>query len=154
MLQDIRQNIQGTAAKIVVGLIVISFAFFGIESILLSGGGSGMAEVNGESIQASEVQQLVNTEKRRLISMMGDNIDYSLLDDQRMGAQALQSGKTTDRLKGPQTDPAPQRSSRMQEGHTLVPPGPRTSRGPLPSCSGNSAVGTAGPGGDGRGGLL
>lgn len=91
MLQDIRQNIQGTAARVVIGLIVISFAFFGIESILLSGGGSGMAEVNGESIQASEVQQMVDTEKRRLISMMGDNIDYSLLDDQRMGAQALQS---------------------------------------------------------------
>lgn len=91
MLQDIRQNIQGTAAKIVIGLIVISFAFFGVESILLSGGGSGMAEVNGEQIQAGEVQQMVNTEKRRLISMMGDNIDYSLLDDQRMGAQALQS---------------------------------------------------------------
>ncbi len=91
MLQDIRQNIQGTAARIVIGLIVISFAFFGIESILLSGGGSGMAEVNGEQIQAGEVQQMVNTEKRRLISMMGDNIDYSLLDDQRMGAQALQT---------------------------------------------------------------
>ena len=38
MLQDIRQNTKGTAAKIVVGLIVISFAFFGIESILLGGG--------------------------------------------------------------------------------------------------------------------
>ena len=91
MLQDIRQNIQGTAARIVIGLIVISFAFFGIESILLGGGGSGMAEVNGEQIEASEVQQMVNTEKRRLISMMGDNIDYSVLDDQRLGAQALQS---------------------------------------------------------------
>ena len=70
MLQDIRKNTQGTAARVIIGLIVISFAFFGIESILLSGGGSGMAEVNGEQIQASEVQLIVNTEKRRLISMM------------------------------------------------------------------------------------
>ena len=90
MLQDIRQNIQGTAAKIVVGLIVVSFAFFGIESILLSGGASGIAEVNGQQIYAEEVQQLVNTEKRRLISMMGDRIDPAVLDDQRLGAQALQ----------------------------------------------------------------
>ena len=90
MLQDIRQNIQGTAAKIVVGLIVISFAFFGIESILLSGGGSGIAEVNGEPIYPDEVQQLVNTERRRLISMMGENIDPAVLDEQRLGAQALQ----------------------------------------------------------------
>jgi peptidyl-prolyl cis-trans isomerase D len=90
MLQDIRQNIQGTGAKIVVGLIVVSFAFFGIESILLSGGGSGIAEVNGEQIYPDEVQQLVNTERRRLISMMGDNIDPAVLDEQRLGAQALQ----------------------------------------------------------------
>ncbi len=91
MLQDIRQNIQGTAAKIVVGLIVISFAFFGIESILLSGGGSGIAEVNGEQISPNEVQQMVNTEKRRLISLLGNNIDPAMLDDDRLSAQALQS---------------------------------------------------------------
>jgi len=91
MLQDIRQNIQGTAAKIVVGLIVISFSIFGIESILLSGSGGGIAEVNGEEISPVEVQQLVSTEKRRLISMLGDNIDPAMLDDQRLGAQALQS---------------------------------------------------------------
>ena len=48
MLQDIRSNIQGTMAKIIIGLIVISFSIFGIESILLGGGGSGIAEVNGE----------------------------------------------------------------------------------------------------------
>ena len=91
MLQDIRQNIQGTAAKIVVGLIVVSFSIFGIESILLSGSGGGIAEVNGEDIDPVEVQQLVNTEKRRLISMLGDEIDPAMLDDQRLGAQALQS---------------------------------------------------------------
>lgn len=90
MLQNIRQNIQGTAAKIVVGLIVVSFAFFGIESILLGGGDSGIAEVNGEQIYPGEVQQRVNTEKRRLISMMGDNVNPAMLDDQRLGAQALQ----------------------------------------------------------------
>ena len=90
MLQDIRQNIQGTAAKIVVGLIVISFAFFGIESILLGGGGSGIAEVNGEQIYPDEVQQLVITERRRLISAMGENINPAVLDEQRLSAQALQ----------------------------------------------------------------
>ena len=50
MLQDIRQSTRGTAAKIVVGLIVLSFSIFGIESILVGGGGGGVAEVNGEEI--------------------------------------------------------------------------------------------------------
>ena len=90
MLQNIRQNTQGTAAKIIVGLIVVSFAFFGIEAILVGGSGSSIAEVNGEAIYPKEVQQLVDTEKRRLISRMGDSVDPAMLDDQRLSAQALQ----------------------------------------------------------------
>ncbi len=91
MLQDIRKNVQGTAAKIIVGLIVISFSIFGIESILLGGGGGGVAEVNGEEISPVELQQAVNTAKRRLIGMMGDNIDPAMLDDERITPQALES---------------------------------------------------------------
>ncbi len=90
MLQDIRSNIQGTMAKIIIGLIVISFSIFGIESILLGGGSSGVAEVNGEDVSAFEVQQAVNTQKRQMIAMMGDNIDPALLDDDLLGAQALE----------------------------------------------------------------
>lgn len=89
MLQDIRQNIKGTTAKIVIGLIVISFSIFGIESILVGGGSGGVAEVNGEEITPQELQQAVNTQKRRLISMMGDNIDPAMLDDERLSAGAL-----------------------------------------------------------------
>ena len=56
MLQNIRKSTQGTAAKVVIGLIVISFAAFGIESILLGGGGNGVAEVNGEEIGPGELK--------------------------------------------------------------------------------------------------
>ena len=90
MLQNIRQNVQGTAAKIVVGLIVISFSIFGIESILLGGGGGGVAEVNGEEVSPMELQQAVNTAKRRLIAMMGDEVDPAMLDDERLRPQALE----------------------------------------------------------------
>ena len=91
MLQDIRKHVQGTAAKIVVGLIVISFSFFGIESILVGGGGNEIAEVNGEPIYPQQLQQALDTQKRRLISMMGDNLDPSMLDDERLGQQALEA---------------------------------------------------------------
>lgn len=50
MLQDIRQSTKGTTAKVIIGLIVISFAFFGIQSILLDGGGAEIAVVNGQDI--------------------------------------------------------------------------------------------------------
>lgn len=91
MLQDIRQNINGTVAKIIVGLIVVAFSLFGIESILLGGGGSGVAEVNGEEISPQELQQAVNNQKRQLISMLGDNLDPAMLEDQRITAQAMES---------------------------------------------------------------
>ena len=38
-----------------------------------------------------ELQQAVNASKRRLIAMMGDNLDPAMLDDQRISAQALES---------------------------------------------------------------
>lgn len=91
MLQDIRQNVvKGPVAKVVIWLIVISFAAFGIESILLGGGGSGVAEVNGEEIGPAELQQAVTTQKRRMIAMMGDQLDPAMLDDQLISSQALQ----------------------------------------------------------------
>jgi peptidyl-prolyl cis-trans isomerase D len=91
MLQNIRQNIKGTAAKIIVGLIVLSFSIFGVESILLGGSGNEIAEVNGEGIYPDEVQQVVNKERRRLIQQLGENVDPAMLDEQRLGARAVQS---------------------------------------------------------------
>lgn len=90
MLQNIRKSTQGTAAKVVVGLIVISFALFGIESILLGGSGNTVAEVNGETVSPLELQQAVDTQRRQLIAMMGDNLDPAMLDEQRLSAQALE----------------------------------------------------------------
>ncbi|TDG14020.1 peptidylprolyl isomerase [Seongchinamella unica] len=91
MLQDIRKNSQGTLAKIIVGIIILAFAGFGLESILLGGGNSSVAEVNGEQISPLELQQAIDNQKRQLIAMMGDNIDPSMLDDQLLSQQAMQS---------------------------------------------------------------
>ena len=50
-------------AKVIIGLIVATFALFGVESILTSGGIAYVAEVNGEGIAASELQQQINQQK-------------------------------------------------------------------------------------------
>ena len=91
MLQDIRKNSQGTLAKIIVGVIILAFAGFGLESILLGGSSNSVAEVNGEPISPMELQQAVNNQKRQLIAMMGDNLDPAMLDDQLLERQAMQS---------------------------------------------------------------
>lgn len=89
MLQNMRRNIQGPTTKIVVWLIVISFSIFGIESILVGGGGGGVAEVNGEEITPQELQQAIETQKRRLITMMGENVDPAMLDDDLLKGDVL-----------------------------------------------------------------
>jgi peptidyl-prolyl cis-trans isomerase D len=89
MLQDIRKSSQGTAAKVIIGLIVISFAGFGLQSILLDGGGGSVAEVNGEAITPNELNQALNTQQRRMIAMMGDELDPSLLEPERLRPQVM-----------------------------------------------------------------
>ena len=91
MLQDIRKSTQGTAAKVVIGVIVLSFALFGIESILVGGNDNSIAEVNGEKIPAQELQQAVDLQRRQLISMLGDSLDPAMLEEQRLRPQALDS---------------------------------------------------------------
>ena len=91
MLQNIRANSKGTLAKIIIGLIVVSFSIFGIESILVGSSSNAVAEVNGEELSPAEVQQTVNLQKRRLISMLGDDLDPALLDDDRLTSQAVET---------------------------------------------------------------
>jgi peptidyl-prolyl cis-trans isomerase D len=91
MLQNIRKSSQGTAARVIIGLIVVSFAAFGIESILLGSGGNGVAEVNGEEISPFEFEQVLNTQQRQLIARMGGNIDPAILESDRLRSQAMQT---------------------------------------------------------------
>lgn len=89
MLQNIRDNAQGMVAKIVIGIIVISFALFGVQS-LISGGKPYVATVNGEEILPSELNQAIVTERNRRTNMMGDNIDRALLEEKVLRKVALE----------------------------------------------------------------
>ena len=91
MLQSMRQSTQSTAAKVIIGLIVLSFAAFGLETLLPGGSGTSVAEVNGEEITPIALQEAITQQKRQLVSMLGDDIDPALLDDDRLQPRALQS---------------------------------------------------------------
>ena len=91
MLQSMRQSTQSTAAKVIIGLIVLSFAAFGLETLLPGGSGTSVAEVNGEEITPFALQEAITQQKRQLVSVLGDNIDPALLDDDRLQPRALQS---------------------------------------------------------------
>ncbi len=91
MLQSMRQSTQSTAAKVIIGLIVMSFAAFGLETLLPGGSGTSVAEVNGEEITPFALQEAITQQKRQLANVLGDDIDLALLDDDRLQPRALQS---------------------------------------------------------------
>ena len=90
MLQNIRDNSQGLIAKFIIGLIIITFALFGIDSLFGTSGQVNVASVNGEDISAAELDQSVQLERVRRIRMMGENIDPSMLDENALRGPALE----------------------------------------------------------------
>ena len=89
-IQTIKDNSQGMTAKIIVGLIVLTFALFGADAIIgYSNSNQKAATVNGEDI--SELDLLRNSDfmKRQILREMGKQADPALIDDQQVRAQAL-----------------------------------------------------------------
>lgn len=90
MIQNFRKSLEGTTAKVIVGLIIVTFALFGVDSIV--GGLSGepsVAEVNGAEIPESEYKLAVERKKRQVLSQLGENADPDLIDDALIGASVL-----------------------------------------------------------------
>ena len=91
MLQNIRDNSQGTIAKIIVGFIIITFSLFGIESIVALGSSdSAPATVNGTDIEEGEILRLVEMQKNRFRQQFGDQYDEGLFNDGFLRQSALE----------------------------------------------------------------
>lgn len=82
MLQNIRDNSKGIVAKVIVGLIAVTFALFGVESLVsLTAGSNAPATVNGVEISERDLLQGADLQRRQLLAQMGENADPTLLDD-------------------------------------------------------------------------
>ncbi|MAZ06354.1 SurA N-terminal domain-containing protein [Marinobacter sp. SS8-8] len=91
MLQDIRENAQGTIAKIIIGLLIVSLSIWGMDAII--GGFSGepeVATVNGEDITEREFLRAVQMESQRRLSAM-ETPDPSLLNEDQVRKDVLES---------------------------------------------------------------
>jgi len=91
MLQDIRENAQGTIAKIIIGLLIVSLSIWGMDAIV--GGFSGepeVATVNGEDITEREFLRVVQMESQRRLSEM-ETPDPSLLNEDQIRRDVLDS---------------------------------------------------------------
>ena len=81
MLQTIRDHAQGWIAWVIVGLIILTFALFGIEQYAQGEKKVVVAEVNGEDITAQEFLTLYNRQKIQLQQQFGNLYDQIVKDE-------------------------------------------------------------------------
>jgi peptidyl-prolyl cis-trans isomerase D len=91
MLQAIRDRAMGVLGWVVIGLIIITFALFGLGSYLQDKSRAFAAKVNGVEISQRELQVGYQNQRARMEQMLGDAYNPALIDEQRLKQQALQS---------------------------------------------------------------
>ena len=74
MLEDIREKSQGLTAKIILGLIILTFAVAGVGSYSNSADTS-VATVNGEAISQQDFNKAYQTQRNRMAQQFGDMFD-------------------------------------------------------------------------------
>lgn len=89
MLEFIRSKAQGWLAWIIVGLIIATFALFGIEQYLGGGREASVASVNGDEISQQQLQQAYQVQRQRLQEMFGENFNPEMFPEARMKEQIL-----------------------------------------------------------------
>lgn len=82
MLNFIREKIQGWIAWVIVGLLIIPFALWGINEYFGTGGGLVAATVNGTEIDQREFQQAFYEQRSRMQEMLGGQYDSRIFDPQ------------------------------------------------------------------------
>lgn len=97
MLNAIRQHTQGWLAKVILALITIPFALFGIDSYLNDAGSNvAVAKVNGDKISIQEYSNAIDNVRNRLQSE-GQKVDTAMLESAEL-KQSVLDGLITRRL--------------------------------------------------------
>jgi peptidyl-prolyl cis-trans isomerase D len=82
MLHFIRERAQGWIAWIIIGLLIIPFALWGINQYFDGGGQAVVATVNGTEISQQEFQQTFFEQRTRMQQMLGERYDSTLFEPQ------------------------------------------------------------------------
>ncbi|PCI60285.1 MAG: peptidylprolyl isomerase [Gammaproteobacteria bacterium] len=83
MLTNIRENSQGVIAKVILGLVILTFAIAGVGSYTNSVDTS-VAEVNGEKISQQAFKQAYEAQRRRMKQQFGEMFDTLAANTQYM----------------------------------------------------------------------
>ena len=77
--------------QIVLALIILPFAFWGVDSYRKSGGGEPLATVNGEKISQQEFDNALRQQQSRMRESMGNNFDQAVLDQPEVKSSILEN---------------------------------------------------------------
>ncbi len=89
LLQSIRDRATGWIAWVIVILISIPFALFGIQQYLGPVSDVAVAVVDGTDVSIDEFQRTYQRQRAQLQSLLGANFDLNQLDEERLREQAL-----------------------------------------------------------------
>ena len=89
MLVAIRERVTGWLAWVIVGLITIPFALWGINSYFEGGGEIPAARVNGDEISVYAYQQDLNQRRRKLTEQSNSSISPELLENLGIKQQVI-----------------------------------------------------------------
>jgi len=90
MLQALRGKKSGLLVKIILGVIVIGFSFFGIESYFVARVDNSVARVGGTEITQEQFRQRFDENRQRMMQMMGGAVDASYFERPEMKHQILE----------------------------------------------------------------
>jgi peptidyl-prolyl cis-trans isomerase D len=80
----------GVVGWIILGILFVAFAFFGLNSYLRSTAANYAATVNDQEISLARHQRAYQQLRTRMAEMLGENFDPALLDEDMLKANALQ----------------------------------------------------------------
>ncbi|MEE2001604.1 SurA N-terminal domain-containing protein [Alkalimonas sp. MEB108] len=80
MLEKIREGSQGLTAKIILGLVILTFALAGVGGYLGSTKETPAAEVNGEGVTRAALEQAYQNERARMEQQFGDMFEMLASD--------------------------------------------------------------------------
>ncbi len=89
MLQSIHDQAQSWIAWVIVGLLIVPFALWGINSYFEGGSSAVVAEVNGTEISLNEYQRSLQQQRQRMRQLLGANYRPEMLEDPRMRRAVL-----------------------------------------------------------------
>ncbi len=99
MLQDIRDRATSWVAYIIIGLLILSFALWGIGEYFGGGPARPVATVNGNDITSQQFNQQVQQRKQVLQSILGENYQQQYPDESIVRQQVIQDMVRTELLR-------------------------------------------------------